>query len=223
MRARVQIAREWENSHSRPCLYGGPSMGAQRASWQAAFAAEDAARSGEHFAQSFLGLVKAFEMIPHHHIAYAAQKHSYSPWLLRLSLAAYRLRRVVGVEGLYSRPIVAARGITAGSGFATCELRVLLLDVIDSTYTLNPSIGLAVYVDDVTPYLRGPSQQQVATQLALVTDHLIKCMQDWYQLEVSATKSCVVASSFKLACSMTRSSRSGKLTSKRAGKLLGAP
>ena len=40
-------------------------MGAQRASWQAAFAAETAARSGQYFAQSLLDLVKAFAMIPH--------------------------------------------------------------------------------------------------------------------------------------------------------------
>ena len=60
-------------------------MGAQRASWMAAFAAEDAARSGEHYAQSLLDLVKAFEMIPHHHIVLAAKKHGYPLWLLRLS------------------------------------------------------------------------------------------------------------------------------------------
>ena len=125
-------------------------MGAQRASWLAAFAAEDAARTDEHFAQSLLDLVKAFEMIPHRHIAVAAVKHGYSLWLLRLSLAAYRLPRAVGVEGVYSRPIIATRGITAGSGFATTELRVLLLDVIDSTYVLWPSIDLAVYVDDMS-------------------------------------------------------------------------
>ena len=223
MRARVQVARDWENAHSRSCLYGGPGMGAQRASWQAAFAAEDAARSGDHFAQSFLDLVKAFEMIPHHHIAAAAQKHGYSPWLLRLSLAAYRLQRVIGVEGLYSRPIVASRGITAGSGFATPELRVLLLDVIDNACSLYPWIGLAVYVDDMTVYKRGTSHHSVATQVVLMTDDLITSLQDEYQLEVSAQKSYVVASSFKLACKVASYSRTAKLTGKRAGKLLGAP
>ena len=70
---------------------------------------------------------------------------------------------------------------------------MLLLDIIDSTYTLNCSIGLAVYVDDVTVYLSGSFQLLVATQVASVTDHLITCMQDWYQLEVSASKSFVVA------------------------------
>ena len=79
-----------------------------------------------------LDLVNAFEMIPHRHIIAAAIRHSYPLWLLRLSLAAYRLPRAIGVEGVFSRCIIATRGITAGSGFATTELRALLLDVIDN-------------------------------------------------------------------------------------------
>ena len=49
-----------------------------------------------------------------------------------------------------SRLLYALCGITAGSGFATSELTVLVLDVIDSTYILWPSIVLAVFVDDFT-------------------------------------------------------------------------
>ena len=69
-------------------------------------------------------------MIPHQHIWAAAVKHDFNLWVLRLSLAAYRLARAVGINGMYSRCIVAARGIAAGSGFATTELRLLLLDVV---------------------------------------------------------------------------------------------
>ena len=61
-------------------------------------------------------------MIPHHLIASAARKHGFSFWILRLSLAAYRLPRAIGVEGVYSRQIVATRGITASSGFVEVGL-----------------------------------------------------------------------------------------------------
>ena len=54
-----------------------------------------------------LDLVKAFELIPHHHIILAAIKHRYPLYLLRLSLAAYRLPRTVGIEGVYARTLVA--------------------------------------------------------------------------------------------------------------------
>ena len=75
-------------------------------------------------------------MIPHHLIVSAARKHGYSPWLLRLSLAAYRLPRAIGVEGVYSRQIVACRGITAGSVHAMIELRLLLIQWMDETVNI---------------------------------------------------------------------------------------
>ena len=150
MRARVQISRSWEAQHMMPSLYGGEGMGAQRAAWQVAFRAEAAARDGMHYAQSLLDLVKAFEMLPHNRIAEAAMRHGYNLWLLRLSLAAYRLPRSLGIDGAYSRSVIAVLGITAGSGFATTELRLLLLDVVQSTSRAWPLVTITLYVDDAT-------------------------------------------------------------------------
>ena len=162
-------------------------------------------------------------MIPHQLFVSAARKHGFSPWILRLSLAAYRLPRAIGVEGVYSRLIIASRGITAGSGFAATELRILLLDVIDQTYQLFPSLELSVYVDDITPYYSGYSPSAVVQRVARATDFLVDTLQKDYLLEVSTQKSFVLASSMKLAQRVAVASRSGKLTSKRSGKLLGTP
>ena len=68
-RARMIVARAWESANSRPTIFGGAGMGAQRASWLAAFKAEAVARRGAAFAQSLLDLVKAFEQIPHRILA----------------------------------------------------------------------------------------------------------------------------------------------------------
>ena len=72
MRAYSPLAREWEAEHHRDCLYAGPSMSAQRAAWLTEFHAEQAARKKLHFAQTMLDLVKAFELIPRHHVILAA-------------------------------------------------------------------------------------------------------------------------------------------------------
>ena len=105
-------------------------MGSQRAAWQVAFQAEAAALKSEHYGQSLLDLVKAFEKIPHHEVIAAARKNGYKLSILRFMLAVYRLPRSIGVEGIYSRMVIACCGITAGSGFVTVVLRALLLDVI---------------------------------------------------------------------------------------------
>ena len=92
--------------------------------------AEVANLSGLEHAQALLDLVRAFETVPHRVLVEAAKKKGYPMAILRLSIAAYTLCRAIGIDGVYSWLITATRGFTAGSGFATSELRVLMLDLI---------------------------------------------------------------------------------------------
>ena len=64
-KARFDLARCWEENRPRPCLYGGPSRGAQRAAWIASFTAEHAGLVKSHCAQVLLDLTTAFELFPH--------------------------------------------------------------------------------------------------------------------------------------------------------------
>ena len=69
--------------------------------------------------------------------------------VLRLALAAYAMPRSISSDGAFSRLVIATRGITAGSGTATAELRALTLDLIDMLAAEFPQLVQAVYVDDV--------------------------------------------------------------------------
>ena len=79
---------------------------------------------------ALLDLVKAFETVPHEVLVQATHAKNYPLPILHLCLAAYRLSRTIGVDGIFSRTVVATRGITAGAGFAALELRLLLLDLM---------------------------------------------------------------------------------------------
>ena len=131
MRARACHAKAWESVNASRNLYGGAGMGAQRAAWVEAFQAEASCLNEIEHAQALLDLTKAFEMVSHAKLVQAAKKRGYPLSLLRMSLEAYRLNRTVGIDGVYSRIVEPTRGITAGSGFATTELRLLLLDVME--------------------------------------------------------------------------------------------
>ena len=138
--------------------------------------------------------MKAFEKIPHHRVVEAAQKHGYCLWTLRLSLAAYRANRTLVIDGACSRLMQATRGITAGSGFATEELCCLMLDVCDDAVRIYPCVGLALYVDNLTIEIEGTSRcvQQVLPQ---VTDQVVTHLEGLLELEVSTSKSVLIASS----------------------------
>lgn len=209
MRARSVIAKRWEAAQARPSLYGGAGMGAQRAAWNISFTAEAAATSGRCYGQALLDLR-------------AAIKHGYDIAVLLLSLDAYRCPRTLIDNRICSRLIVAVRGITAGSGFATTELRMLLLDVVDSSYVIFPSVSMAVYVDDITIQFCG-TFFSVRTLLARATDHCTRFLEEELLLEVSASKSVLIGSTTMLAHAAAAACKTKKALPVRHGKLLGVP
>jgi len=221
-RARRAAARAWESLHAKPYVFGAAGMGAQRAAWQCAFRAENAMLTDQRFAQSLLDLVKAFEKVPHWALVAAARKHGYNLWLVRLSLASYRLPRVVGVDGAYSKMLQATRGITAGSVFATTELRLLLTDALDHTLSIWACVDISIYVDDATIEHVGQGDTS-AIAVAGATDAFVEFAEKELQLEVSVVKSVATGGTAAIAHLTARISRTKKLTAKTSAKLLGTP
>ena len=221
MRARADLTRTWEAAHALPCLYGGAGMGAQRAAWQVSYRAEVAARNRLEYGQTLLDLVKAFEKIPHEHLIAAGKKHGYNGCCLRLALAAYRLVRSIGVDGAYSRTIVAVLGITAGSGFATAVLRLLLFDDVTELTCSWPLLMISLYVDDLTLEATRSSKYQVMYMLTAATEHVVNHLQHRLQLEVSAKKSVTVAGRPSIAAGVAGLSRTQKVSARSSTKLLG--
>ena len=163
MRSRRYIAQQWERANDRPYLYAGAAKGAEVAAWKQAARAELAVEGGASYAQVLLDLVKAFERVPHDILLREARRLGYPLWLLRLSLATYKLSRVVRVGAVVSRLMWAIRGITAGSGLATTELRVLMIHVVDVTYAAHPTVTLSLYVDDLSAEATGPATHVTKT------------------------------------------------------------
>ena len=219
MRARSGKAREWETETAGPEYFGCKGRGAQRAAWMAAFEAELATARGLDHAASLIDLVKAFEMIPHCHLVQAARQHGFSLKVLRLSLAAYRITRVIGVDSVFSQPVQATRGITAGSGMATSELRLILTDMIYLLRTTFP-VALKLYVDDLTITASGDGVD-AARAVAEATDFAVANFKK-LGLEVSAKKSVATASRPRVLSTIMALCKSGALTSVTQAKLLGS-
>jgi hypothetical protein len=218
-RVRQEVARGWEAAHALPCLFGAKGMGAQRAAWLAAFKAEAAAYGGEQHVMAMLDLKKAFEMVDHGKLLEAARRLSYDSTVLRLSLQAYKMRRAVGTDGVYAAPVYATRGITAGSGFATTELRILLLEVVREVLAKwGDSVDLMLYVDDLTVTATG-SPKEAARRCSAVV-HLVMDRFRELGMVINADKSVVTATSPAVAATAARQLRS-RVKPRKAAKLLG--
>ena len=144
MRARKDLVAEWEAECHRAYLYAGKRKGANVAAWKQAAAAELAATSLTPigYGQALIDLVKAFDRIPYALLVREAIALNYPLYILRLSIAIYRIKRVIRIRNVVSQTILAFRGITAGTGFATTEMRVILIRVMDRAVSYYRMISL---------------------------------------------------------------------------------
>ena len=192
MRVRSPLARAWEAAHALPCVFGGRGCAASAAAWQAAFAVEAAGLQQRDAGLVLLDLAKAFETVPQDLLVAAAARHEYPLALLRLSLAAYAAPRTVGIDGAWSRLRGATRGITAGSGFATTELRLLFWQLLlDVRGAFGAALTVQVYVDDITLGASGTPQHVVGV-LARAAGHFVQHLEVKLHMDVAGAKSKVV-------------------------------
>ena len=79
---------------------------------------------------ALLDLVKAFERLPYHLLVIAATRKSFPLVLVRLSLVAYRLQQVIGIEGFLFPFACRDSRHHCGSWLAMTDLRDLRIVVV---------------------------------------------------------------------------------------------
>ena len=188
------------------------------AAWKFAARAEAARLQKAEYAAVLLDLEKAFDRVPHHQVVAAARQWGYPMGVLRLSLESYKLRRVVGVGGVFSGDIMPKRGLAAGSTHATRELRALMIGIFDRVQRMVPSAVITVYVDDTTLEFAGTHNTVMA---AAVEPTGLACGGfEERGLVLSQTKNKVLASRKQLGQAIEADLRWGVRWSA-TGKMLG--
>ena len=157
--------------------------------------------------------------MPHSVLVREAHARGYPLLLLRLSLAAYRIARVVGVGGIFSRLIYPTRGIVAGSGFATRELRALVIGVFDRVTAACVEIRLTVYVDDATIECTG-TERTVVEGMADAIERTCKALVD-VGFTMSSSKNVVLASNSRTGKALEEGLSHWGVRYVKAAKMLG--
>ena len=94
---------------------------------------------------------------------------------------------------MVSKVVTAVTGITAGSGFATTEMRLVLIRVIDRALTLFPTITPTLFVDDLAAAVCAPAKHAINLMGGFI-ENVADSVTDARQA-LSATKCNVAASS----------------------------
>ena len=197
MRIRLEVAQAWMVANDRAYFYAGPAKGADVAAWKQSLLAEAAHSMQLPYVSTLLDLVKAFDTVPFDWMAKQASKFRYNLWLLRLSLAAYLLARVLDIDGCCSVLVWASRGLAAGSVLATIELRVLLIEFADMATSMSLYCRITLYVDDATVETVCTSRG-IRKEHARVTNAFTEALIQ-IRLLFSDTKNVTCASSSSLA------------------------
>ena len=116
-----------------------------------------------------------------------ARRLKFPLWILRRSIEAYRAPRVIRIDGGVFRYVHPKRSLTAGSSFATTEMRVVRIHIVDRALRLAPLVHPKLYVDDLSAEVAG-SENIVATQLPAFTNEFCRLITS-DGMEVSGTKS----------------------------------
>ena len=196
MRSRRNATQLWERRNNKSYLYAGEGKGAQVAAWQQSARAEAATRFKAAYAQGLLDLVKAFDSVPFRILVREAKKLGYSLRILRLSLLTYTMPRSLRVGMVFSRLLVARCGITAGSGTACTEMRVLMIHVVDAARLEYQLVIPTLYVDDLSAEIT--ASRQAVHDMLVGYLRLVCRMIEEMGMEVSRTKSVCTASYPKL-------------------------
>ena len=104
-------------------------------------------------------MVKAFDRVPHRLLAREAAALGFPLWLVQLSIATYRFKRIIRIGAVVSWELVALRGITAGSGFATTEMRAILMRIVDRAWKLP--LATRLFDDDLSAEATAPTKKVV--------------------------------------------------------------
>ena len=147
-----------------------------------------------------LDLVKAFERIPYRVLMREASRLQYPLRMIRLAIATYRLPRVIRVGTAYSDLVVAIRGIVAGSGLATTEMRIVMINIVDAALAQHPTVTPTLFVDDLSSEKDG-DDEHIVRELGGFNDVVARRIHD-DGMEVSQAKSVVSASSPSLGAAM---------------------
>ena len=199
-RVRRPIMKKWEDANVSDHFFVN-STGTRITDtvWRSAVANNHADKSSQFALDAQGDLRKCFEHVDHLILWQQAKHLGYPLSVLRLSIATYRWPRAVQLGSISSPPIYPTCGTVAGSTGATLELKVYCVVQIRGVNRRNPTVRIAVMVDDFLLGAVGSSALEVLLILHAAFVDLIDSIEVRLKMQFASDKFFVVSNCQSLA------------------------
>ena len=131
---------QWASRQARPYFFGEAGKSCEVCVWQQSLQAEYADLRGQVTASALLDLSKAYEHILFDRLWAKGIAAGFPLDVLRLLLFCYGMPRRIQLAGVATVVCEPRRAVAAGCSFADLMMRLYLLDILDETCRLRPSV-----------------------------------------------------------------------------------
>ncbi len=185
---------EWEQAHHRSFFASSTGVSPVDVVWTQAARQEAGTAKGEAAGMVLEDLASFYETIDRDLLAQEAAALNFPLDIVRASMAAYGLPRMVALHGRLAREVHPRRGVIAGCTFATTYVRVFMLRALDRAVKEMPDgVSLDVYIDDVVISAVG-EPKEVTDKLLKAHATLRRIIQEELGCTFAKEKTAVVAS-----------------------------
>ncbi len=199
-KTRRGAAVAWEASHSRSYFSSSKGNGPCDTTWRQGVRQEAQLCRGGAAACLYWDLETFYESIDRSRLLARAESSGFPMPVLRLSLAAYSVPRVLSMEGRISRELWPKRGIGAGCGLANTYVKVYTVFPLDRLITrLPPTCKVDIHIDDLAIECTADDEATVARDIAIAQRLVKEMVEHELGAVISIPKAALVASSRRLA------------------------
>jgi len=199
-RIRRTTVRKWSDKNLNDEFFNNQSgRRIGDATWRASVTARANTMNGDKTIEVLADLKKCFEYVNLAKLWRKARWLGYPLSILRFSISSYRWKRVISWDGMASQWLLAICGLVAGSGFATDELKVYMVEDLRIIRSLDLKVPFLVHVDDFLISKAGPNIRHILTCLMKFLAHLFHFMQNELELVFAPDKTFVLSNTKGLA------------------------
>ena len=202
-KCRTVSAQAWEDLHPRPYFAASKGRAVTDPVWRHAAAVECRAASEQETVSVWRDFAQFYERKEHQILERNAFTFHFPLPVLRVSLAAYQMQRVLVLHGEVTPTGYPTRGVVAGCAIATYLVKLYCLPVLDKVVKLHPRVSLDIFIDDSHQSVQGTPRE--AERLIVAAGRTLTSeAQKNLRVRFAEKKTAVVSSHRKLALNVAR-------------------